>query len=92
MKYIVGYLNSSFAIKQLLDNSPKTGTGDVIISVQALEPLLIPQCDGQKKKDIERLVDNLLNNSNINYFQEEINSEFKQILNLSDVESKTIFL
>jgi len=57
VKYLVGVLNSTICIKELLDNSPKTGTGDVIISVQALEPLLVPKPTKTEKKEIENLVD-----------------------------------
>ncbi|MCS6935912.1 MAG: Eco57I restriction-modification methylase domain-containing protein, partial [Chitinophagales bacterium] len=63
MKYICGFLNSKLSIKQLLENSPKTGTGDVIISVQALEPHRIPIITSSNKqtvKQIELLVDKIL--------------------------------
>lgn len=63
MKYICGYLNSKLSIKQLLENSPKTGTGDVIISVQALEPHRIPSITPSNQpivKQIEALVDQIL--------------------------------
>ena len=84
LKYIVGYLNSSFAIKQLLDNSPKTGTGDVIISVQALEPLLIPQCNNRMKEKIETLVDKINVETQHQQIQNEIDLAFRQILNISE--------
>ena len=41
MKYLTALLNSKLHIRELLLNSPKTGTGDVIISVQALTPLKV---------------------------------------------------
>ena len=80
----MGYLNSSFAIKQLLDNSPKTGTGDVIISVQALEPLLIPQCNNRMKEKIETLVDKINVETQHQQIQNEIDLAFRQILNISE--------
>jgi len=86
LKYIVGYLNSSFAIKQLLDNSPKTGTGDVIISVQALEPLLIPKCSTLEQEKIENIVDNILKSNDMENFQHLIDLEFKKIFHLTDEE------
>ncbi len=51
MKYLCVLLNSKLFIRELLKNSPKTGTGDVIISVQALEPLklAIASEDAEKK-------------------------------------------
>ena len=86
LKYIVGYLNSSFAIKQLLDNAPKTGTGDVIISVQALEPLLIPKCDDLMREKVEKLVDVIIENKSSQHVGHQIDLIFKQILNLSSDE------
>ena len=61
MKYLTGVLNSIILRKQLLANSPKTGTGDVITSVQALEPLLIPIVTESEKYKIEQLVDKAIN-------------------------------
>jgi hypothetical protein len=63
LKYICGFLNSKLSIRQLLENSPKTGTGDVIISVQALEPHKIPPITPSNEpivRQIEALVDNIL--------------------------------
>jgi len=63
MKYLCGYLNSTLSIKQLLENSPKTGTGDVIISVQALEPHKVPPIlpsNIHTVSQIEQLVDQIL--------------------------------
>ncbi|MDF1612890.1 Eco57I restriction-modification methylase domain-containing protein [Stygiobacter electus] len=63
VKYLCGFLNSKLSIKQLLENSPKTGTGDVIISVQALEPHKIPPITPSNEhivRQIESLVDKIL--------------------------------
>jgi hypothetical protein len=63
LKYICGFLNSKLSIRRLLENSPKTGTGDVIISVQALEPHKIPPITPSNEpivQQIEALVDKIL--------------------------------
>lgn len=63
IKYICGYLNSKLSITQLLENAPKTGTGDVIISVQALEPHYVPPITTSNQhmaEQIEQLVDEIL--------------------------------
>ena len=63
IKYLCGYLNSKLSIKQLLENAPKTGTGDVIISVQALEPHRVPSITLSNEvliRKIEVLVDKIL--------------------------------
>src|SRR5690606_4903195 len=41
LKYLVCFLNSHLG-RYLLRDAPQTGTGDLLISVQAIEPLLIP--------------------------------------------------
>ena len=42
MRFLTGVLNSRLSHYQLFGLAPKTGTGDLIVSVQALEPLLVP--------------------------------------------------
>ena len=44
----------------MLANSPKTGTGDLIISVQALEPVFVPIFDAQTKVNIRKLLNAIL--------------------------------
>lgn len=63
IKFLCGYLNSKLSIKQLLKNAPKTGTGDVIISVQALEPHRVPPITPNNQsiaEQIESLVDKII--------------------------------
>ncbi|WP_391527350.1 Eco57I restriction-modification methylase domain-containing protein [Elizabethkingia anophelis] len=64
IKYLVAILNSKFG-KYLMKESPKTGTGDLLISVQAIEPLLIPIPNSQDLKNIEDLMDMILNDNSI---------------------------
>jgi hypothetical protein len=40
----------------MLQDSPKTGTGDLLISVQAIEPLKILIPDTETKQHIEKLL------------------------------------
>jgi hypothetical protein len=40
----------------MLQDSPKTGTGDLLISVQAIEPLKIPVPDKQIEQQVETLL------------------------------------
>ena len=46
--------------KYMLQGSPTTGTGDLLISVQAIEPLKIPIPNSEIKKLIEDKVDKTL--------------------------------
>ena len=54
MAYLCCILNSLMG-HYMLKDSPKTGTGDLLVSVQAIEPILIPM-----NKNMECLFENLL--------------------------------
>ena len=58
-KYLTGILNSHMG-KYMLQGAPTTGTGDLLISVQAIEPLKIPIPNNVIKKVIEDKVDRAL--------------------------------
>jgi hypothetical protein len=57
IKYLTALLNSKLC-NYMLQDSPKTGTGDLLISVQAIEPICIPI----PSKNIEHQIDALLQN------------------------------
>ncbi len=56
LKYLCAVMNSKIGYKQLYDLAPKTGTGDVIVSVQALEPLLIPPLIPENSQSVSKIV------------------------------------
>jgi hypothetical protein len=58
IKFLVAVLNSKMG-KYLLQDSPKTGTGDLLISVQAVEPIMIPKPSKDVKDEIEKLLDKI---------------------------------
>jgi len=69
VKFLTAVLNSRIAHYQLFDLAPKTGTGDLIVSVQALEPLLVPPITKANQhivEQIERQVDKILDAKNAN--------------------------
>lgn len=66
IKYLTGLLNSKLCHYQLFENAPRTGMGDLIISVQALEPLLVYYPDEQEQLKIEVLVDQILSEKKSN--------------------------
>ncbi|MBC6427376.1 MAG: Eco57I restriction-modification methylase domain-containing protein [Ekhidna sp.] len=92
LKYLVGFLNSSICRKDLLDNAPKTGTGDVITSVQALEPVKIPDASPDQKQNISNLVDRaiaiLSSNQSVNIYdiEYEIDEVIFDVLSLTEPE------
>lgn len=59
IKYLVAVLNSKFG-KYIMKDAPKTGTGDLLISVQAIEPLLVPIPDDKIILQIEQYIDDIL--------------------------------
>ena len=58
LKFLVAALNSPMG-HYLLKDSPQTGTGDLLISVQAIEPLKIPIPNIETKAKIENLIDSI---------------------------------
>jgi hypothetical protein len=55
LKYLVAVLNSKFG-NYLLQQSPKTGTGDLLVSVQAIKPIKIPLPPIETERKIENLL------------------------------------
>lgn len=60
IKYLTAVLNSKAGLYQLFKTSPQTGTGDQIISVQALEPFLAPYPEPEIEEKFNNLVDIIL--------------------------------
>jgi len=55
LKFLCAFMNSTLGRKLLFDKAPKTGTGDLIVSVQALEPLLVPPITKQNLQNVEKI-------------------------------------
>jgi hypothetical protein len=55
IKYLMAILNSKLG-NYMLQDSPKTGTGDLLISVQAIEPLKIPIPNNEMEQQVETLL------------------------------------
>lgn len=63
VKFLTAVLNSRVSHYQLFGLAPKTGTGDLIVSVQALEPLLVPpitKANQHLVAEIENKVDKII--------------------------------
>jgi adenine-specific DNA-methyltransferase len=60
IKYLTAFLNSKLGQYQLYENAPKTGMGDMIISVQALEPLFVYYPTEKEEQVFVNLVDYIL--------------------------------
>ena len=75
VRYLLAVLNSPIGHYQL-QNSPQTGTGDLLISVQALEPIYIPIPDEKLEKNVVTLINEIVishNNKTIHIVEERIN-------------------
>jgi len=89
LKYLLAFLNSKTGY-YLLQNSPKTGTGDLLISVQAIEPLQIPKISDSNECKVINLVDMLLSLKNIPNVTEIENEIDRMIYNTYDFTEKEI--
>ncbi|WP_286410168.1 TaqI-like C-terminal specificity domain-containing protein [Myroides marinus] len=91
MKYLLAILNSDLG-KYLLKDSPKTGTGDLLISVQAINPLKIPIPNDTILEEIDTIVDSILENKNnsISLQEHRLNDIFYELLNFNSEEIRFI--
>jgi hypothetical protein len=86
IKYLTAVLNSKIGLYQLIKTSPQTGTGDQIISVQALEPLLVPYPSIEIEEIFNVIVDYILfikksSESILNSISHEIlSSTFEEVI------------
>jgi hypothetical protein len=60
VKFLAAVLNSKLCNMELFRLSPKTGTGDLIISVQALNPLRVPLPNKKQEQDVCDVLDQIL--------------------------------
>ena len=59
IKYLTAFLNSKMAA-YLLKDSPRTGTGDLLVSVQAMEPLRVAKPTEVEESAVVKLLDRIL--------------------------------
>ena len=84
IKFLVAVLNSKFG-NYLLQDSPKTGTGDLLISVQAVEPVKIPFPNNEIENEFEKLVDEKMDKKNSD-IEKEINRRIYELYELTEEE------
>ena len=87
MQFLTAVLNSRLSHYQLFGTAPKTGTGDLIVSVQALEPFLVPPITKTNQHlvtQIEEKVDKILDAKNTDPDADvsELEKEIDQIVYL----------
>ncbi len=78
IKYLTALLNSKLCNYQLFESAPKTGMGDLIISVQALEPLLVFYPNEKEENLFNDIIDFILvlkkENKNTTFFERLIDA------------------
>ena len=92
IKFLVGFLNSKMG-NYLLQDSPKTGTGDLLISVQAIEPIKVPHLTEEQEIVFNDLIDNILNetsNEKMNEFEIMLDNIVFELYNLNNDEISKI--
>jgi len=60
IKFLTAFLNSKLSKFQLKETAPRTGMGDLLISVQALEPLPVYYPTENEQEKFEKLVDEII--------------------------------
>ncbi len=90
------YMNSRLG-RLLHDNAPQTGTGDLLISVQAVEPLLAPPITANNQPiadEIESLVDRIIDmkkkNQDTTDLENRIDQLVYQLYGLTEEEIKIV--
>ena len=95
VKFLTAVLNSHVAHYQLFSLAPKTGTGDLIVSVQALQPLLVPpitKANQHLVTELENKVDKILaakqtdSDADISDLENEIDILVYELYNLTEGE------
>lgn len=94
IKYLTALLNSKLCNYQLFENAPRTGMGDLIISVQALEPLMVYYPTNREQKIIENLFDKILycklRNQDTTLIESQIDNFVYKLYDLTYEEVKVI--
>ncbi len=89
LKYILGILNSKLA-HYMLQDSPRTGTGDLLISVQAIEPIRVPLPSVNQNNTISSIVDKLIEDEDNMEYLKQLNQSVYDLYKLDNKDVKFI--
>ena len=88
--YILGFLCSSFGKYFIYSNSDTTGAGDIMLNIQSLIKIPIPQLESNKQKTIEDKVFEIINlkgkNISTDTLEKDIDSLINNIFGFNDDE------
>lgn len=96
IRFLSAVLNSKLCNKELFRLSPKTGTGDLIISVQALNPLRLPIPTEKQEGEICTLLNKIIEakkqnpSADTTDLENQINQLVYQLYDLTEDEIKII--
>ena len=88
IEFVCCVLNSQMG-HYLLKDSPKTGTGDLLISVQAIEPIRIPHIDWETNMNFKKLLMDLIKDNSLAK-EQEISRKVFELYDLSPNEQSYI--
>jgi adenine-specific DNA-methyltransferase len=88
IKFLVAVLNSKMG-HYLMKDAPQTGTGDLLISVQAVEPLKIPIPNSVTEKLVEKIIDKILKQQN-EMLERELDQIIYELYKLNEEEIRFI--
>lgn len=91
LKFLTLLLNSPLG-RYLLKDSPKTGTGDLLISVQAIEPILVPTITDEVNNSFEMLFELCSSDNGQGEGYELLNEELFNLYGFSAEEREYIML
>ena len=88
IEFVCCVLNSPMG-HYLLKDSPQTGTGDLLISVQAIEPIKIPRVTNELNSEFSEYIKKLINHDSSD-IEKQINNKIFNLYNLTSDERKYI--
>ena len=93
ISFLVALLNTTMG-NYLLKDSPKTGTGDLIVSVQALLPIKVPRLSQKDQKEYESLLASIIecinNDQDYKSYERKLESLAFQMYGLTDTEKEYV--
>ena len=96
VKFLCAVLNSKLCNSELFRIAPKTGTGDLIISVQALEPLNVPFPTKEQEEAILKVFEQILSSkksdlaTDISALEAEIDRLVYELYGLTEEEIRIV--
>ena len=79
--YILGFLCSSFAKYFIYNNSDTTGAGDIMLNIQSLVKIPIPQPSINNQEEVENIISEIIEGKKENIDTILLENKFDEIIN-----------